>query len=201
MFLTRHAPTGANSGTQIIRGQADVPVDEKGKEIADARAQEFIGTPVRLIRSGHGQRTKVMAEAIHLYTAAPIEIDYRLDSWNLGNFQGKLVTPSLRAQIYQYMTDRERESVPGGESYIQFLSRLIPYIKESTDEDELVCVTHFHCIRAIGAWDAAGREGLMQDPSTLKRDAYFDQLLISEVDPYSMTPIIQGDMRTMPKAV
>lgn len=200
MYLVRHAPTQANSGTQVIRGQMDVPVDAEGEEIADLRARRFLDLPVRQIRTADDLRTKRMAEAIHRYTGAPIDSDDRLNSWDLGNFQGSVVTPALKAQIFRYMTINAQKSVPGGESYTMFLTRLLPYIREAADDEELVCVTHFHCIRAAGAWDAAGRNGLTQDPVTLRRDAYFDRLQVTEVGPDLWLPLVVEDMRVPPKA-
>lgn len=142
-----------------------------------------------------------MARDIQKYSGAPIEPDYRLHSWNQGNIQGQTLTPALKAKIYEHMTSKAREPIAGGEPYAFFLARVIPYISQALDQEELVCVTHFAVMRAVMAWDQAGRQGIEQDKSMLKRDSFIDHLQVVLMTPTECTPIVVEDMRAVPEAL
>jgi len=192
MWIVRHAPTQANDpGSAKVRGWLDSPVDESGYKLADERAQHFMDIPLQRIQYSPVERSRVMAEAIQMYSGVQtMEPDYRLMSWNMGDFQGQDLD-DVADSIDAYMRETPRIAIPGGESYVQFLSRLLPYIRESADQDELVCVTHFRDIVAVAAWDAAGRDGITQDPDVLSDIGPYDDWQIVLVTPDSFIPMVK----------
>ncbi len=168
-------------------------MEPSGEAIAQQRAEHFLDVPVNEIRYSPMHRSLAMAQAIQGYTGAPIVPSMRLMSWNMGDLQGQNLA-DVQDEIRRYMLDKPRDVIPGGESYMQFLARVIPYIKDACGSDELVCVTHFRPILAIAAWDAAGRDGLSQDKSVLENAGNYDNHQIVLMTPDSFIPLVKDEI-------
>lgn len=190
MFLVRHAPTVSD-----FDGKGDPnKITDKSRKIADLRARRFLDVPVRQIATSPTPRAKLMADSIHKYTGASVRESWDLSPWYMGPLTSKVCTQAEKNLIWQHMTTKKAEPIPGGTSYLLFLSMLLPYIRSVEGEDELVCVTHRSNIGAIMAWDAAGRGGLSQDTETLKNFDAIDKIQILELTPDSCIPLVVEEM-------
>lgn len=158
--------------------------------------------PVRRVLTSPTQRAELVAAGIHRYTAAPQEREYRLMPWNMGPLTGKgNLTSAEKATVRAHMGSKMAVPMPGGESYMFFLSRLLPFVATECCDSETVAVTHRSDIVAIMAWDAAGREGLAQDPDVLNDFDANDRIQILELTPECCVPLVVESMGTVPKVI
>ena len=84
-----------------------------------------------------------------------------LRTWDLGKYEGKKETAKVKATIHDHIKNPDKP-VPGGESYNQFLNRVIPGFKEATKvlPDKALVVTHSQVLKAINEWNKQGQPDL-----------------------------------------
>ena len=161
VYLVRHGSTTMNrggAGKDLIRGWADVPLSEEGREQAERLADDLQDCDFKTIHSSDLQRTMKTAEAIQDKTGGEVEPNEGLRSWNLGPaFEGKLTNPTLIQKIKD-LVDNDDEIPEGGESFKAFVERVIeaalPVFENARGETAIV--THGRCVQVISLWIAAG---------------------------------------------
>lgn len=117
IYLLRHGRTALNAAG-ALRGRADVPLDETGRQQAKALAELFRGVTVSGVVSSPLLRATETAAAVAEVTGTPTVIDERLADRDYGPWNGK----SSRAVLDRYGSF---ESAPGVEPYEQFTRRVL----------------------------------------------------------------------------
>lgn len=91
-----------------------------------------------------------------------------LRDWNTGDLAGQYVQDNLE-KIHGYI-DNPTKKIPGGESYQNFLDRLVPFLESLIEDDELhLVVTHNRVMTLLRALCKTG--GDYPDNTLLKQKA------------------------------
>lgn len=152
IYLLRHGETEANKN-KFYYGKLDVSLNEKGRAQAKSAGALLKNINFSSIYISERKRTKETAE-IALGKSAEFIIDKRINEINFGEFEGKSYEEIQKKfpKEYQEWNNNWKEFVPpGGESYLQFYSRVESFMKEllNEDEKEVLIVTHGGVMRAI----------------------------------------------------
>jgi 2,3-bisphosphoglycerate-dependent phosphoglycerate mutase len=154
LIVVRHGETEWNK-LDIIQGHLDSPLTEKGIAQAKLLAERLAAPAVDVIYSSDLGRAHATAEIIASRCAKPIVLDSRLREKNEGIIQGSAWTtvqanyPEIYAAIKGLDPDY---APPGGESYSQFLQRIVGAITEVSSRHEhskVLIVTHGGVISAF----------------------------------------------------
>jgi len=177
IYFVRHPPTkfNSNGSDERIRGHLDIPPTPEGIKLAAKLSNEFKPTGVAgedgidHIYSTNLDRGLVVAKMIKGKTGAPLTEMGALRPWNLGKFQGQLVS-KVKGDMNYYMS-HPNEVVPGGESWNAFVKRYLPLLNKlwKTPGNHAI-VTHIRNIMVAKAWIDAGAKGVELDSSDLKVD-------------------------------
>jgi 2,3-bisphosphoglycerate-dependent phosphoglycerate mutase len=154
LIIVRHGETEWNK-LDIIQGHLDSPLTAKGIEQAKLLAERLAAIAVDIIYSSDLGRTHATAEIIASRCAKPIVLDSRLREKHEGIIQGN-DWPTVQAnypEIYAAIKSLDPDYVPpGGESYNQFLQRIVGVITEVSRRHEhlkILIVTHGGVISAF----------------------------------------------------
>lgn len=81
-----------------------------------------------------------------------------LRTWDLGHYEGQKETTQMKKLIDDHIKNPNMQ-VPGGETYNQFVNRVIPAFAHAAENlpDKALVVTHSQVLKAIDAWDNQGR--------------------------------------------
>lgn len=176
IVLFRHGKTALNEQPERIRSWADVPLDENGLDEVRRGAEKLrrLGKVDR-IYSSDLIRALDTAEIISEATGASVIPTNRLRDWNQGSFIGKNVADVIDT-LNKYMVDKPDEPVDGGESFMQFARRFMPFleyqVKRNVPDSITVLVTHNRNIRVAIAWAQAGmKDDLSIDVAPLAKHA------------------------------
>lgn len=164
--LTKFPPHG------IIRGSANIPLSEEGKQHAVQLGQQLAQAGgLDLIRSSDLARTRETAQALAQATGAQLAPPTPgLRSWALGDLEGQPSTPETDALVEHHINAAPDEPLPGqgpvsvqpGESFNQFKQRVLPVIQQVQQEwaadprKRIALVTHNRDEKLIRGWLHAG---------------------------------------------
>ena len=168
LILMRHGSTALNDQDKV-RGQLDIPLNDKGAAEVQKSAQHFAGFPITRIISSAMQRSQQSAQILAQAIGNGVQVVpvAATNPWNMGSLQGHSVGAD-QAKINHYY-DHPDEPTPGGESYGQFLSRFLPAVLPLIHSPEPhVMVSHNRNMHALEAVAAAKGKGV--DVGLLKRD-------------------------------
>ena len=114
IWLVRHGETDANAEGKS-RGRLEVPLDERGERQADRAAAWLKQKHVARIVSSPVERSLDTARTVAAATGAPLEMDDRLASLNIGDMAGE-DGQETQSQVEEYEQEPDRP-MPGGESF------------------------------------------------------------------------------------
>ncbi|MFP4078847.1 MAG: histidine phosphatase family protein [Candidatus Izemoplasmataceae bacterium] len=156
IYLIRHGQTEANIN-KIYQGNADVPLNETGKEQAKVVAWRLKEYPLEALYSSHLERALNTARAIGEYHDLKLEIRRELQEISLGEWQGKS-REEVEKEYGDFIKARKEKNdfyytaVPGGESYAELEKRsmaVLEDIVQKTDKDHVALVTHGGVIKSL----------------------------------------------------
>jgi broad specificity phosphatase PhoE len=160
VYLVRHGATTMNrggAGKDLIRGWADVPLSRLGLEQAHRVADDLADCDFKIIRTSDLIRAEKTADIISEETGGEVESLEELRSWNLGpKFEGKLTNQAIVDKIKD-LVENDDETPEGGESFNDFVQRVIKCVEPIFEETEgeTAIVTHGRCVQIIALWIAA----------------------------------------------
>lgn len=163
VHLIRHGATDMNNHSDDsqdrIRGWIDVPLNDDGRKDAEKAAKKAGKAGIKVLVSSDLSRAKETADIIGKAIGVTPITTPKLRPWDLGKFAG---TPSKEAfpKILPYVTDKQDDPVPGGESFNDFRDRAMQGLKLAVDKaagKPVGVVTHYRNLRLYGAWDEAGQ--------------------------------------------
>jgi probable phosphoglycerate mutase len=147
LVLIRHGETDWNAEGRI-QGHLPVPLNERGREQAEALAVHLREIPFDAVYSSDLLRARQTAEAIVRRSGHEILFEERLREWDLGIISGMLRIEAERdfpqaARIYRnYLVD---EPLPGGESIrrrFERVTRAVADIASGHREQRVLVVSH-----------------------------------------------------------
>lgn len=135
VFLVRHGETNLNdrldndgkddgdTSAERIRGWADVPLNDNGRQKAVETGQKLAKYPITRIISSDLGRARETSELIRKQFGRDVPVEYteQLRPMHWGDYTGQPVKEAIPAM--EYYTEHPDEQVPGGESFGDFLSR------------------------------------------------------------------------------
>jgi broad specificity phosphatase PhoE len=129
-YLVRHGESEGNAA-RIFTGQRDSPLTARGREQAEAVAEELAKVKFDRIVSSDLSRTRDTAEVIARRQGIPVEIIPELREINVGDRTG---TPFDEARGLPNWSDDGFVAWPGGETLEQVLARTLGAIQRLTRE-------------------------------------------------------------------
>lgn len=153
LLLMRHGPTELNNPSaekDRIRGWMNVPLSQEGHRVAGILAEKAKGFPMHDLHSSDLSRAADTAHAIGKATGHVPTMHHALRPWDLGRLAGqptKKVMPLIKSLVAH-----PDMKAPGGESFADFMRRLIPHIVPMLADGKLHgVVTHIRDIKAVEA--------------------------------------------------
>ncbi len=119
-FFVRHGETDWNKEKKM-QGQADIPLNEKGREQAREATKMFVNQPIDVIFTSDLLRARETAEILAEATGAEVVIDVRFRERHYGQAEGMDREAALAAypDLFQYNgTSAENESYQAAEERI-----------------------------------------------------------------------------------
>jgi probable phosphoglycerate mutase len=149
VFLLRHGETEwSRSGKHT--GRTDVPLTERGRELATAAGRVVAGlrdaTPPALVLTSPRSRAQDTARLAGLRID---RVDERLAEWDYGEYEGR-TTPEIRETVPGWTV--WTHPCPGGESADEVGRRadgVLAHAAEALDRGDVVLVGHGHFSRAL----------------------------------------------------
>jgi broad specificity phosphatase PhoE len=165
VVLVRHGSTELNGGkhgesAERIRGWADIPLDEEGRQEAEKIAERMANDPIDLIYSSDLARALDTAKAIAAkHSGLKVHPTINLRPWHLGQFTKQPVADVL--EDVKRLTVNENEKVPGGEAFRSFRLRCLGFLRQITLQAQnkglfIVAVTHTRVTQLASGWVANG---------------------------------------------
>ncbi len=128
LIIVRHGETDANA-EQIIQGQTDTELNEKGKEQAKKAAFRFKNEKIDAIFSSDLTRTKQTAAEIARFHNIPIQYTKELRERNYGSVEMK--TKDEYYDVIEKSGKTRHEFKPdGGESFKEVMERAKKFLKK-----------------------------------------------------------------------
>jgi probable phosphoglycerate mutase len=162
LILARHGETDWNREGRW-QGHADAPLNERGREQAQALADELAGDEIAAIYTSDLSRARETAAivAAQLGLDAPIEVDARLREVDIGGWSG-LTTAEIETRfpedVARWQAGDPAHTFDGGESYALMGRRVVEAVDEIAARhpgEQVLVVLHGGPIRALLA-HAAG---------------------------------------------
>lgn len=147
LILIRHGETDWNIEGRY-QGQADPPINAKGREQALQLARSMRGVEIELLYSSPLRRALETAEILAAQLDLPIEIDARLQEIHQGDWQTRLrrEIQALYPELFRrWESEPWQVSPPGGESLEQVQHRVhaaVDEILRRRHEQPVVLVSH-----------------------------------------------------------
>ncbi len=153
LILVRHGETDWNRDGRW-QGQADAPLNERGREQARAVADELAGEPVEAVYASDLSRARETAEIIAARLGLQsVEVDRRLREVHVGSWSG-LTMAEIEArfptEVERWRTGDPAHAFAGGETYAAMGERVVEGLAEIAERHpagEVVIVLHGGSIR------------------------------------------------------
>lgn len=144
VYFVRHGETDYNAVNRI-QGQTDIPLNEAGLLQAECAGKRLKSKHFDVIYSSDLNRAMVTAQKIA--DGRKIIPDERLREWDLGHWQGKLMSEvrELYPEEVAVLGERVDIVVKDGESALQLRDRAAAFVTEIVRKHpgkEILCVTH-----------------------------------------------------------
>jgi broad specificity phosphatase PhoE len=145
VWLLRHAETEW-SRTGKHTGRTDIPLTDKGREVASSLRARLQGHGFALVLCSPLSRARETAQLAGL---EPSALNDDLLEWDYGEYEG-LTTPEIREHRPDWYL--WRDGAPGGESPDDVAARCDRAIAELRSvEGDVAVVAHGHILRALAA--------------------------------------------------
>lgn len=150
LYLIRHGETDWNS-EQRCQGFSDIPLNETGKQQADAIARCLSRTEIGAIYSSTLSRAHETAFIIAKYHDAPVQTTHALRELNQGAFEGLAMRELFEKHadfLAEWLRDPADLQVPGGESLREVQTRAwakCEEIIEKHSDRNIIIVGHNLC--------------------------------------------------------
>jgi broad specificity phosphatase PhoE len=154
IVLVRHGQTEPNRAGRLL-GHADPPLNERGRQQADALATVLEHGPApRLVLTSPLLRARETAERISVATGTPVRTDERLIELDYGEWDERPLR-DIPADVGTRWRSDPSFAAPGGESLVDLRSRVTPCAEELMDlasDGIIIVVSHVSPIKAIICW-------------------------------------------------
>ena len=150
MVLVRHGETDANRAGLLL-GRADPPLNERGRQQADALATALRREPDPLIVTSPLARAQETAARIAAATGASVETDPRLIELDYGEWDERRVADIPGSVASRWRAD-PTFAPPGGESLAELRARVAPCeasLRERARDGTAIVVSHVSPIKAL----------------------------------------------------
>jgi broad specificity phosphatase PhoE len=150
MVLVRHGETDANRAGLLL-GRADPPLNERGRQQADALAVAFRREPAPLIVTSPLTRAQETAARIAAATGADVETDPRLTELDYGAWDQRPLT-EIPADVATRWRADPTFAPPGGESLAELRARIAPCevaLRTRSRDGTAIVVSHVSPIKAM----------------------------------------------------
>ena len=155
--LVRHGLTQENADGRN-RGWRNVPLSDEGHAQAAALGARLKDSGIEKIISSDLQRAHDTATAIGATTGAPVETDFSLRPWDIGEHSAKASKDS--AHVLEHHAENAPDApIDGGESFNQFKARFLGGVQRIIADNpgkHIAFVTHHRGERLFNAWVAKG---------------------------------------------
>jgi broad specificity phosphatase PhoE len=154
IILVRHGQTAYNR-EQIIRGRADVPLDDHGRRQASLLAEAMARRELGGIYTSPLLRARETAEAIAARCGLSVEESASLIDMDFGEWQGEPWAEVERRwpdPVAIWQGEPERFRAPGGESLEEVRARAAAFVSrlaEAADQSPIALVSHRVVVKAI----------------------------------------------------
>ena len=150
MLLGRHGETDANRAGLLL-GRADPPLNERGRQQADALAAALRREPDPRIVTSPLTRAQETAARIAAATGASLETDPRLIELDYGEWDERRVT-DIPADVASRWRADPTFAPPGGESLAELRARVAPCeasLRARARDGTAIVVSHVSPIKAL----------------------------------------------------
>jgi len=154
IFLVRHGEAEGNLYRRV-QGQNDTSLTPKGRRQVLALAPRFADVPLAAVYASDLRRAADTARAALGERELPIRTDRRLREICLGVWQdrpwGEINRDSMEQKTF-FLTDPEKWSIPGAESYAALQDRMEEVLSEIGRRHEggaVLCASHGMAIRSF----------------------------------------------------
>jgi broad specificity phosphatase PhoE len=154
LYLVRHGQTDWNVEGRW-QGQADVPLNEIGRQQAAQIAHSLSEVGMAAIYSSDLVRARETADALAELTGLEVQLDPRLREIHQGQWQGLLVTDiqDRYGQAFQRRRDDPLNvAPPGGETVLQVRERVVDAIEDIVKghpDERVAVVSHGFALAVI----------------------------------------------------
>jgi probable phosphoglycerate mutase len=146
IVLLRHGETEWSLSGQHT-SHTDLPLTERGRERARARAGELSGPDYALVLTSPLRRARDTCELVGLGDRAEIEPDLR--EWEYGEYEG-LTTPQIREERPDWWL--WRDGCPGGEQPEEVSARADRVLERLRGAaGDVIVFAHGHILRVVAA--------------------------------------------------
>ncbi len=157
IILIRHGETDWNVEGRW-QGQADVPLNSRGRQQAAQLAQSLADIGITVIVSSDLSRATETAEELARVTGLGIQLDPRLREIHQGEWQGQCIS-MIQANYSEALRLRQENpaaiAAPGGETAAQVLARVLGAVEEillKYPNDTVAVISHGYAIALLIAY-------------------------------------------------
>lgn len=163
VLIVRHGSTNFNKeggdSEDRIRGWADVPLNDKGRQDAANAAKKLSHEHPEAVYTSDLVRAEETAHIINKDFEVPLTISKDLRPWDVGIYTGK-ETKKVIADM-NHLVRNEHLSPVDGESFQTFRERFLSKLREIMDSAlkgncTYIVVSHFRNAKTYAAWEAKG---------------------------------------------
>jgi broad specificity phosphatase PhoE len=173
VYLIRHGCTALNEQSSkqspdVIRGHANVPLDEKGKKQALKLGKDLAGKGIHAVYTSDLSRAVDTGAPVAQGNGAHLIPTFGLRPWDLGRHTGK-PTKDVQPQM-EHLIDHPDEPAEGGESFNQFKDRFLSTmhgIVHTNRDKKIAVVTHYRGTKLLGS---LGKNGELDNEEFKRKD-------------------------------
>lgn len=132
IYLVRHGETAWNKEGRV-QGSEDIPLNEKGIELAEITSEGMKDIPVEIIFSSPLIRARKTAEIMRRDRDVPIVTDARLQEMSFGRYEGSIIKEAVRDKghaLHDFIQNPGVYRARDGEDFSQVIGRAGDFIKE-----------------------------------------------------------------------
>ncbi|MEL7625521.1 MAG: histidine phosphatase family protein [Anaerolineaceae bacterium] len=150
LILVRHAQTEANA-KHYLQGQSDGALNESGLAQAARIAEHLRPFYIGKIYSSNKRRALTTAAAIAKEHGLEVQVDPRLQEWNVGEWDG-MPAPDFKRMIAEQGLTASTFNPPGGETFQQVRERagvVLTDILSQSEGKSVLITSHGDFIRSM----------------------------------------------------
>ena len=135
LYIIRHGLTDWNVRHKL-QGRTDIPLNETGRQMAEAAAAEYRDIPLDLCYCSPLLRAKETAEILLRGRDVPILYDDRLREMSFGDYEGtenSFSIPDCPVNVIFQHPEAYTESVGGAETFEELFARTGAFLEEVID--------------------------------------------------------------------